>query len=64
MSTRIERSGELERPFGVGTTPPRRIILDAAIDANAKIQATLLSEASPIIAGAIKEATEGRAGTL
>ena len=29
--------------------------LDAAIDANAKIQATLLSEASPIIAGAIKE---------
>ena len=30
-------------------------ILDAAIDANAKIQATLLSEASPVIAGAIKE---------
>ena len=29
--------------------------LDAAIDANARIQATLLSEASPIIAGAIKE---------
>ena len=29
--------------------------LDAAIDANATIQATLLSEASPIIAGAIKE---------
>ena len=29
--------------------------LDAAIDANAKIQATLLSEASPIIAGAIQE---------
>jgi carbonic anhydrase len=29
--------------------------LDAAIDANAKIQATLLSEASPIIAGAIKD---------
>ena len=29
--------------------------LDAAIDANAKIQATLLSQASPIIAGAIKE---------
>ena len=29
--------------------------LDAAIDANAKIQATLLSEASPIIAGAVKE---------
>ena len=29
--------------------------LDAAIDANAKIQATLLSEASPVIAGAIKE---------
>ncbi|MCX7304702.1 MAG: carbonic anhydrase, partial [Hyphomicrobiales bacterium] len=28
--------------------------LDAAIDANAKIQATLLSEASPIIAAAIK----------
>jgi carbonic anhydrase len=29
--------------------------LNAAIDANAKIQATLLSEASPIIAGAIKD---------
>lgn len=29
--------------------------LDAAIDANARIQATLLSEASTIIAGAIKE---------
>jgi carbonic anhydrase len=29
--------------------------LDAAIDANARIQATLLSEASPVIAGAIKE---------
>ena len=29
--------------------------LDAVIDANAKIQATLLSEASPIIAGAIEE---------
>jgi carbonic anhydrase len=29
--------------------------LDAAIDANAKIQATLLSEASPVIAGAIME---------
>jgi carbonic anhydrase len=29
--------------------------LDAAIDANAKIQATLLSQTSPIIAGAIKE---------
>lgn len=29
--------------------------LDAAIDANAKIQASLLSEASPVIAGAIKE---------
>ena len=29
--------------------------LDAVIDANAKIQATLLSQASPIIAGAIKE---------
>src|SRR5262249_56087748 len=29
--------------------------LDAAIDANAKIQAGLLSKASPIIAGAIKE---------
>jgi carbonic anhydrase len=29
--------------------------LDAAIDANARIQATLLSEASPIIAEAIKE---------
>ena len=29
--------------------------LDAAINANAKIQATLLSKASPIIAGAIKE---------
>ena len=29
--------------------------LDAAIDANVRIQATLLSEASPIIAGAIKE---------
>ena len=29
--------------------------LDAAIDANAKIQATLLSEASTIIAGAIKD---------
>jgi carbonic anhydrase len=29
--------------------------LDAAIDANAKIQATLLSKASPIINGAIKE---------
>jgi carbonic anhydrase len=27
----------------------------AAIDANARIQATLLSEASPVIAGAIKE---------
>ena len=31
--------------------------LDAAIDANARIQATLLSQASPIIAGAIKEGT-------
>jgi carbonic anhydrase len=29
--------------------------LDAAIDANARIQATLLSQTSPIIAGAIKE---------
>jgi carbonic anhydrase len=29
--------------------------LDAVIDANAKIQASLLSEASPLIAGAIKE---------
>lgn len=29
--------------------------LDAAIEANARIQATLLSRASPIIAGAIKE---------
>jgi carbonic anhydrase len=29
--------------------------LDAVIDANAKIQATLLSQSSPIIAGAIKE---------
>ena len=29
--------------------------LEAAIDANAKIQASLLSEASPVIAGAIKE---------
>jgi len=29
--------------------------LDVAIDANARIQATLLSEASPVIAGAIKE---------
>jgi carbonic anhydrase len=29
--------------------------LDAAIDANAKIQASLLSEASPVIAGAIEE---------
>ena len=29
--------------------------LDAAIDANARIHATLLSEASPIIAGAIKD---------
>jgi carbonic anhydrase len=29
--------------------------LDAAIDANARIQATLISQASPIIAGAIKE---------
>jgi len=29
--------------------------LNAAIDANARIQATLLSEASPIIAGAIKD---------
>jgi carbonic anhydrase len=29
--------------------------LDATIDANARIQATLLSQASPIIAGAIKE---------
>ncbi len=29
--------------------------LDAAIDANAKIQASLLSKASPLIAGAIKE---------
>src|SRR5262245_27282100 len=28
--------------------------LDAAIDANAKIQATLLAQASPIIAGAVK----------
>src|SRR5258705_10433324 len=28
---------------------------DAAIDANARMQATLLSEASPVIAGAIKE---------
>jgi carbonic anhydrase len=31
--------------------------LDAAIDANAKIQATLLSKASPIIAGALKDGT-------
>jgi carbonic anhydrase len=31
--------------------------LDAAIDANAKIQAALLSTASPIIAGAIKDGT-------
>jgi carbonic anhydrase len=29
--------------------------LDAAIDANARIQATLLSEASPVIAGAIRD---------
>jgi carbonic anhydrase len=29
--------------------------LDAAIDANARIQATLLSQTSPILAGAIKE---------
>ncbi|WFU76639.1 carbonic anhydrase [Bradyrhizobium sp. CB2312] len=29
--------------------------LDAAIDANARVQATLLSEASPVIAAAIKE---------
>lgn len=29
--------------------------LDVAVDANARIQATLLSEASPVIAGAIKE---------
>src|SRR5262245_50112393 len=29
--------------------------LDSAIDANARMQATLLSEASPVIAGAIKE---------
>jgi carbonic anhydrase len=29
--------------------------LDAAIDANARMQATLLGEASPVIAGAIKE---------
>jgi carbonic anhydrase len=29
--------------------------LDAAIDANARMQATLLSDASPVIAGAIKE---------
>ena len=29
--------------------------LDAVVDANAKIQATLLSKASPIIAEAIKE---------
>jgi carbonic anhydrase len=29
--------------------------LDAAIDANARMQATLLSNASPVIAGAIKE---------
>ncbi|MGO4836868.1 carbonic anhydrase, partial [Rhizobiaceae sp. 2RAB30] len=29
--------------------------LDAAIDANARIQATLLSEASPILAEAIKK---------
>lgn len=29
--------------------------LDAVIDANARIQATLISQASPIIAGAIKE---------
>ena len=28
---------------------------DAAIDANARIHASLLSEASPVIAGAIKE---------
>jgi carbonic anhydrase len=31
--------------------------LDAVIDANAKLQATLLSKASPLIAGAIKEGT-------
>lgn len=31
--------------------------LDAAIDANAKIQAALLSTASPIIAGAVKDGT-------
>jgi carbonic anhydrase len=29
--------------------------LDAAIDANARIQAALLSESSPVIAGAIKD---------
>jgi carbonic anhydrase len=29
--------------------------LDAAIDANARMQATLLSDASPVLAGAIKE---------
>jgi carbonic anhydrase len=29
--------------------------LDAAIDANARMQATLLSDASPVIAEAIKE---------
>lgn len=29
--------------------------LDGAIDANARVQATLLSEASPVIAAAIKE---------
>jgi carbonic anhydrase len=29
--------------------------LDAAVDANARMQATLLSEASPILAEAIKE---------
>jgi hypothetical protein len=39
--------------------------LDATIDANAGIQATLLSRASPIIAGAIQEGeTEGRAGPV
>jgi carbonic anhydrase len=39
--------------------------LDAAIAANAKIQATLLSGAFPVITAAIKEGkTEGRTGPL
>ena len=46
-------------PLAVSTHPARsrsgRVDLEAAIKANAKIQATLLSEASTVISGMVKE---------